>query len=180
MGIRPFQSKDEIERLWDFIDKLSRRSWERQGLTLDQQHAINDAAAKFYHAVSNSCSSLPDGIANLITPPSGVNVDEGNWAAFGREELVHMLGRKDVHSIPEAYLKATSVLKVLRDSEIGNDHFLFRGQTNIEWEVIPRLGRQLSNDATWHPPKDYLTGTSITSVLNEEIDALRKFQHTWC
>lgn len=178
MSIKPFQSRNETDRLWDFIDKLSRRAWEREGLSHDQQKEIHDAAAKFYHAITNSCSTLPQLSSNRTPPPSGVDVDDGNWADFGRQELVCMLGRKDVYSISEAYLKALSVLKVLRNAGSGDEHFLFRGQTNIAWKVIPRLGRKLASDSVWQPP-DFPARGGAASILPEEIESLQAFQNAW-
>ena len=180
MSIKPFQYRDETDRLWDFIDKLSRRAWERNGLSLEQKREINDAAAKFYHAISNSCATLPQRGLSRTPPsnPSGVDVDDGNWAEFGRQELVYMLGRKDVYTISEAYLKALSVLKVLRNTENGDEHFLFRGQANIAWKVLPRLGRKLAGDPVWQPP-DFPARGGAVSILPEEVEALRVFQNAW-
>jgi hypothetical protein len=89
-----------------------------------------------------------------------------------------MLGRKDVYSISEAYLKALSVLKVLRSIGNGDEHFLFRGQTNIAWKVLPRLGRKLANDPTWQLP-DFPARGGASSVLPIEMEALRAFQSAW-
>jgi hypothetical protein len=178
MGGNPFRSTDEVQRTWPYIDGLARRAWDREGLTQDQKRAVGNAAGNFYNELLSASRDL--GLESSIRqlPPRGIDVEKDNWNQFARHELVDMIGREDIHSISEAFLKATSLLRALKGNTYGNRCFLFRGQRNISWPLLPRKGRALI-DAGWTPPDQPLSDRRLTYILPEELHALEAFQMQW-
>ena len=173
---RAFSSQDQVKRIWGFLDVLSRRAWEREEVPQDQKKAVNEAAGRFYAALLSATRDLPPQDLGISTePPSGVNVDNQNWEQFARNEFVDMVGRRDITSITEAYLKATYLLQ-----ELGAQHqaYVFRGHHDISWDLVPRRGRQLQVSG-WIPPSNHLTAQRTTTVLSEELSALEEFQDRW-
>ncbi|MBT4289139.1 MAG: FRG domain-containing protein, partial [Deltaproteobacteria bacterium] len=112
-------------------------------------------------------------------PPRGQDVDKSNWGQFALTELIDMVGREDICSVTDAFLKATSLLRVLKETYNSlHPHFLFRGQRDISWDLLPRKGRAFIKSG-WNPPSQVLNKHSRTIVLQEEIDSLADFQIKW-
>lgn len=173
---KAFSFQEQVRRTWDFLDKLSRRAWDRDGLTREQQQPVHQAAGNLFSEILGVTRDLPSENALEHTqPPRGVNVDDGQWEQFALNEFVDMVGRRDVRSITDAYLKATSLLKVLDQYDRG---YVFRGHRDISWELIPRKGRELKN-SDWSPPSDNQQVKPTTTILSEELAALEEFQAKW-
>jgi hypothetical protein len=173
---KPFKFREQVERSWRFIDALARRAWERDTLTTEQKRAVANSAGTFYSQLLGATSDLPpldpDGNSK---PPIGINVDDESWGQFALSEFVDMTGRRDVRSITDAYLKATYLLSVLDSDHRG---YVFRGHRDISWQLMPRKGRALI-DSGWKPPGNYLDSRRLTTILPEEIAALKEFQDTY-
>ena len=178
MSNNPFRSTDEIRRTWPYIDVLARRSWDRDGLTQDQKRAVHNAAGNFYNELLSATSDLGQESPGRQMPRRGQDADKGNLNQFARHELVDMIGREDIHSISEAFLKATSLLRALQGTYPGHRSFLFRGQRDISWPLLPRKGRALI-DTGWTPPNQPLSDRRMTYTLPEELDGLEAFQKQW-
>lgn len=173
---KTFSFQEQVRRIWNFLDALSRRAWDRDGPSLDQKQSVNDAAGNFYSKLISITRDLPsENTEEQTQPPRGVNVDDAQWQQFALHEFVDMVGRSDVRSIADAYLKATSLLKLLDQYHRG---YVFRGHRDISWELIPRKGRELKN-SSWSPPSNHLTNMQRTTVLPEELAALQEFQTRW-
>jgi len=180
MSKKPFKSKDQITRAWNILDGISRRAWENFPKGDPQGKLVHEAAGKFYSELIRVCKDLPQKTkVNITQPPSGINADDSNWSQFANEELVYMVGREDINSVSEAYLKTKSLLRALANSISGHKRFLFRGQQNITWTLLPRKGRALNNDPNWTPPANHLCDRKLTRILKEELESLAIFQSVW-
>ncbi len=174
---KTFSSYEQVKRLWSFIDTLARRAWERDGTSNEQKQSLNKAAGTFYQELLNASRDLPaEDTVDKTIPPRGLNVDDQNWGQFSLNEFTAMVGRQDVQSITDAYLKATSLLQVLDSRHQG---YVFRGHRDISWPLIPRKGRELRDRDGWEPPDKYLDNNRLTQVLPEELTALSEFQNKW-
>ena len=173
---KTFSFLEQVERSWRFIDALARRAWEREGLSQDQKKNVGDAAGQFYVQLRNATHDLPsvDPVGETH-PPTGINVDDESWGQFALGEFVDMAGRRDVHSITEAYLKATYLLKVLDSDHRG---YVFRGHRDISWDLVSRKGREL-RESGWSPPSSHLDEHRRTVLLPEELNALEEFRARW-
>lgn len=159
----PFTSKDQLSRAWDFIDLLARRAWDRDGVSQDQRTKVDNAARSFHEQMRQASSDLPDVAGD--PPPPAVNVDRDSWARFAREELVGIVGRSDVRSVTDMILKSTSVLRKLKAPSTQR-RFLFRGQQDVMWPVLPRRGRGPG-------------GSVDNPCLDREIASLKEFRDKW-
>ena len=174
-----FESRQQVNRLWDFLDRLSRKACERDAVSLSQEKAVHKAAADFYRELSNATRDLPQhDTPKSGNPPIGQDADGPDWGQFARRELVDMLAREDVRSVADAFVKATPILRVLET--VGHPNYVFRGHRDISWRLLPRKGRALI-DSGWTPPypDEILSVRRLTKVLPEELTALKAFQHQW-
>ena len=144
----------------------------------DQKKPVIDAAGKFFYELDKATQNLDKEDLALTPPPRGTDVDKDNWSQFARQELVEMIGREDISSISEAFLKATSLLRGLQRSASEQRCFLFRGQRDISWPLLPRKGRALK-EADWIPPAQPLSDQRMTRILPEEIEGLETFRNQW-
>lgn len=178
--MKPFESRDQLDRMWPFLDRLARRAWERDSIATSQKQAVGSAAGQLLVKMRGACNDLPPSNSRVCgEPPRGIDVDKSNWSQFACDELVDMIGREDVCSVTDAYLKTTSLLRALHGTpSTGHQRFLFRGQRDITWRLLPRKGRALC-DAGWTPPDPYLTERRLTQALPEEIQCLEDFRNRW-
>jgi len=180
MATKPFESQDQIMRVWPFLDGIARRAWDRPLVDGERKSAVAHAAGKLLTQLLDACRDLPqEGERKLRTePPRGVDVDKDNWSMFARNELVDMIGREDIHSVAEAFLKTKSLLRALPASDNGHERFLFRGQRDITWTLLSRKARALRKEG-WTPPKRHLSERNLTLVLPEELESLAAFRKRW-
>lgn len=179
MAKNPFESQGQIRtRVWPFLDELARRAWDRDGLTQERKKAVATAAGTLYSEILAASVDLDPETPARQTPPRGINVDDDNWSQFARAELVDMIGRSDIRSVADAFLKTKSLLRKLQETSTGHKHFLFRGQRDITWTLLPRKARALL-DAGWTPPEQHLCNRKLTRTLPEELASLAEFRKTW-
>lgn len=179
MPENPFDSHEQVRRVWDFLDTLARRAWDRDAVQQSQKQAVNNAAGALLHELMNATRDIPahDPPKNG-EPPMGQDAGNNSWSQFARRELVDMVVREDVRSVADAFVKATPILRVLETN--GHPNYVFRGHRDISWPLLPRKGRALL-EAGWEPPspEEVLTDRRLTRVLPEELAALERFRELW-
>jgi hypothetical protein len=74
MATNPFESQDQVKRVWPILDGLARRAWERDGLTLDQIKAVSGAAGKLFSELLSATHDLAPEVPARQTPPRGIDV----------------------------------------------------------------------------------------------------------
>lgn len=180
MEKNPFESQDQVLRVWPILDGIARRAWDRPNVEVAQKNAVDLAADKLLDELKSTCRDLPPkGKGKNGAPPRGLDVDNENWAQFARHELIGMIGREDICSVTDAFLKTKSLLRALQTpGTAGQMHFMFRGQRNIGWTLLPRKGRAL-RDAGWTPPEQHLCERKLTRILPEELESLDEFRSQW-
>ncbi len=181
-----FEYLDDVEATREIIDRLSRMVWERDQVPKDTKSLVNKAAEDFNAALRNASHDLPRREnKQRAEPPRGANVDEGQvgngWRPFTVDKLAQLVISRDVGSVAEAFLKATPVLDEIRLS-IGNRKagFVFRGQRNIEWPLIPNLGRneQFQDHVAQVGEQEFLEDRqTITSKYERKL--LLRFKEEW-
>src|SRR3972149_5751727 len=174
-----FTSTAQVQRTWGVIDRLARRAAPRAGVSESTQRDLHRAVCAFHHKLMDATRDLPDIEQPTVGEPEkpGVNVGRGDWSGFSQDELVDVIGREDVRSVMDAVLKTTSLLRALQQETKRQKRFLFRGQTDIRWAVIPRLGRALSKTAA--AALTFLTDRGQTVTLDREKQALDEFREAW-
>lgn len=180
MAATPYNSQNQVRGLWDYLDGISRKVWENLPDDNPQRKNISSAAGDFYNQLLLGSKELPqEEISNTVQPPFGKDADNRDWSVFARNELIEMLGRNDVRSIADAFLKTKSLLRRLQSAGTGGQQrFLFRGQRDISWSLLPRKGRALL-DAGWQPPLSQPTDRKRTEILPEELESLAIFRNQW-
>ncbi|MFQ5802396.1 MAG: FRG domain-containing protein [Candidatus Methylomirabilales bacterium] len=181
MAKNPFESQDQVTRVWPVLDGIARRAWERPSVDAGRKRGVHNAAGKFWAQLLDACRDLPqeDKRESRTEPPRGLDVDKGGWSQFARDELVDMIGREDIRSVADAFLKTKSLLRALQGGgTAGHQRFLFRGQRDIAWPLLPRKARAL-RDAGWTPPERYLCERRLTRTLPEELESLADFHKRW-
>lgn len=181
-----FEYSDDIEDTWEIIDRLSRMVWERDSVPLETKNVVQQAATEFHRALRNAGHDLPRReVIQRAVPPRGANFDEGHlangWRPYTIDRLAKLTTSRDVGSVAEAFLKATPALdeirKIVGDGKAG---FVFRGQRNIEWPLIPTLGRdeKFLNYVDKVSEAEFLENrTSKTSKY--ECDLIDQFKEDW-
>ena len=132
MTRRNFKYKEQVDRLWPVLDEIARRAWEREGVSHPLKIEVDRAAGEFLKQIRNATQNLNQELPIRIeNSPKGQDVDKGGWSKFAIEELVDMIGRKDVCSIADAFLKANAILRLLSGTvSSGNKHFLLSDSIN--------------------------------------------------
>lgn len=183
---RKFEFLDDVESTWEIIDRLSRMVWESNEVPQEAKTRVHQAATDFHTALRQASYKLPRREKQQrIDPPRGANVDEGGqgsgWRSFTLDRLTELIISRDVGSVAAAFLKATPALDAIRPTVSKEAAgFVFRGQRNIEWPLIPSLGRnpeflQYVDDVDEAEfLKDRCTITS-----NHERNLLRQFKKEW-
>ncbi len=174
-----YESREQIDRLWDILQKIAMKAYQRDEINPEQRREISNAAGQFYNKILGTIIGIPPVIKeDSGKVPRGINADDTQWSNFYRQELVDMLGREDIHSIADAFLKTKSLLRAVQGSMHGHKRFLFRGQRDISWDLISRKGRALIKSG-WIPPKGLYNEHSEFNVLDEELESLSIFKSQW-
>ena len=173
-----FDSRDQVDRVRPVLEGIGRRAWERTSVSAERKGLVSRAYGEFWNQLRIATEDLRQHAhQSLVEPPRGIDVDEENWSAFARQELVDMIGRNDICSVADAFLKTTALLRAL-PSSYGHQRFLFRGQRNIAWRLLPRKARKLLA-AGWTPPTQHLDERKLTCTLPEELESLAAFRRSW-
>jgi len=198
--VKDYRNDRSANRAIEFIDKLARKAYEPFRDKGDTDfpddapcggHYINNNNERITSlqeliitSSGNFRAGLMQGIRflqraeSLPTPPGNVvDIVNSNFSAFEFEKLCDILMSDSVVSVSDAMIKTTAFLQTLTSSvEFGKKRYLFRGQSNINYALIPRLGRVLAENiktGSVTPPTNLLTATP------EELNALTSFQSTW-
>jgi len=185
--LKHFQFRDDIARAWKIIEKVSRRAWDRKNKPSQaQKNATSKAAGNFLVELHNAVRDLPQKRKDLPDqPPRGQDIDKNNWGDFWNSEIANTIGREDINSVAEAFLKSMSLLETLQRSMLkGDGYFIFRGQRNIKWDLLSRKGRAINKavkeERRREPTKEEIFDKNRnTDILQEELDSLREFQEKW-
>ncbi|MCK4712848.1 MAG: FRG domain-containing protein, partial [Marinosulfonomonas sp.] len=180
MARNPFTSREQVERVWEVLDRLARRAWDRGEVEQSQKERVHSAAGTLQIELISASSDLP---ADSDVPlhgaaPAGVGVNGDKFFMFANHALVDMIGREHVNSIAEAFLKTKSLMRMQAKSNSGHQRFFFRGHRDITWELVPRKGRAL-RESGWQPPEIYLDEQDRTTTVPLEIDSLEAFKASW-
>lgn len=180
-----FEFQDDVGDTWEIIDRLSRMVWERKQFSSERKIKVNDAAAAFHTEMRMASQDLPRREPKVrLNPPRGADVDSGQgggWRPFTVDKLAKLVVSKDIGSVAEAFLKATPVLDAIRQTVgYAGAGFVFRGQRNIEWPLVPTLARNEKFLAHFKAVGEvgFLEGNqSKTSTFEHEMLGL--FKENW-
>lgn len=160
--------------------------WERDSVSAEQKQLVNQAACDLHTALRNASSDLPRREASVRPkPPRGADTDTGQsgngWRPFTVDRLARLVISRDISSVAEAFLKATPVLEAIRETvSDSSSGFVFRGQRNIEWDLVPTLGRNpaLQDYVSTTDPNEFVEGRQ-TKTSSFELDAIQDFRNRW-
>jgi len=177
---KPFRTLSDVKRSWNLIDKVARRAWERDTVDNTSKRAVNNAASEFFGSLVHACNDLKHENSAFTKPNQGVNLEEGNWAELAVHEMSNMVGEIGINSVAQAFLKTMPFLRAIQGTGPTKEgSFLFRGQRDISWSLLPKKARALLENG-WTPPiNSGLNLENSTYVLPEELDSLRMFQSNW-
>lgn len=199
--MKDFRTSEIVRgRVEKFMDRFARKAWEPfyknekgfsknapahdrfvdgKGDTFTSAWEVLDKSSGLFRStLVRNADLLPKGPAH-ISPPFGCDIAENNsnWAPFEHDRIIEIISSDSVTSVADAMVKATAFLGAISKSmPYGKRRFLFRGQSNIKHELIPRLGRILKEkikDGSFSPPADPLKVTDI------ELKDLESFQAAW-
>jgi len=181
-----FEYSDDVDATWEIIDRLSRMVWEREQVPQETKTQVNKAAADFCSALRSASRDLPQRTsAPRSEPPRGADVDEGHqgngYRPFIVDKLAKLVFSRDVGSVAEAFLKATPALNKIRQAVgDGKAGFVFRGQRNIEWPLVPTLGRvpDFLNHVNEVGEQEFFVD-SRSNTSEYERDLLLQFKNDW-
>lgn len=186
IGRDKFEYIDDIEATWEIIDRISRMVWERDEVSNDVKYQVNKTAEEFHSAMRRAGNKLPRREQiDRPSPPFGANVDHGQQTSgfrpFTVNKLAKMVVSKDVGSVAEAFLKATPVLEAMSSTQpYKKGGFVFRGQRNIEWKLVPSLAR--NSEFIEHiqscKETEFIDGNR-TQTSPYECDLIEEFKSGW-
>ena len=197
--MKSFKTKQGAERIQKFIDHISRKIW--QPYRRDEEGFPENTPAnqlyldpkgntfnKLWEVISKSSSSLQGTLTRnshllpneqeIIKAPKGFDIAQENsgWQTFEFDSLVNIAASNSITSVSDATIKTSAYLSTIAGATNGNKRYLFRGQSNISYELKPRLGRLLSDkikEGTAIIPENPL------KVTPDELTALEIFKDAW-
>lgn len=198
--MKDFKTSEGVQRVVEFMDKLARKAWEpfhkdedgfpkntpanqqyydyQQNLITPLWEVLAKSSGSFSAALRRNDNILPHQ-STPSTAPHGYNIAEegSNWRMFEFDKIIEIIKSNSISSVADATVKTTAYLKTIAGSMgHGEKRFLFRGQSNIDHELIPRLGRLIRegvNNGKTSEPSDPLVVTDI------EKQNLEDFQKNW-
>jgi hypothetical protein len=199
--LRKFKTTAAIERTQWFIEKLARQGWEPlhkdepgfskstpsrvqyfdyNGKPVTELWNVIAKSSEAFRAALESGKQLLPPENEHVCPPHGFDIGATNsaWAQFEYERIFDIIKSNCVTSVSDATVKTTAYLqKIAPIFGDGNNRYLFRGQSNINHELIPRLGRVISKEiesGIFIPPHD-----PPIQVMQRELDELAEFKNAW-
>ena len=199
--MKKFKTRSAVDRTQKFLDHVARAAWEPYHKTdkiepdyphdtpthttiFDLQNkpvnplwrAFDFSMGIFRSLLIRAGGNLPDSAGSQ--PPHGTDIaaPDSNWSMFERELTLDIVASDSVSSLADAVVKASAHLDIMvKASSHGNDRYFFRGQSNIEYDLLPRLGRLVRDDikSGGTPPSTTANATQL------ELEALESFQRQW-
>lgn len=198
--MKDFKTSEGVQRVVEFMDKLARKAWEpfhkdeegfpkttpanqqyydyQQNLITPLWEVLAKSSGSFRSALLSNDNLLPRQ-STPSTAPHGYNIAEegSNWRMFEFDKIIDIIKSNSITSVADATVKTTAYLKTIAGS-MGHveKRFLFRGQSNIDYELIPRLGRLLRDDIEKGKINEPDNPLTITDIENQNLN---EFQINW-
>ena len=194
-----FKTRQGANRIQQFIDHLSRKVYEpfrKDENGFSEATPFNDTyynrekkqLNKTWEVASDSAGILQSAIAHNQTlleeertvenAPIGQNIAAAGigWQQFEFDAIVNVVSSNSITSVTDATVKVSAYLKTIAASTQGKKRYLFRGQSDISWELKPKLGRLLSDTIKADPSKK---PESFNKVTPAELKDLENFISAW-
>lgn len=186
MARRKFEFIDDVEATWEILDRLARMVWEHDKVSSDIRKRVHEAACNLHTELRNAAYHLPRREQERrAAPPRGADIDVrkngSGFRAFSTDRIAQLTISNGIESLADAFVKGTATLEeIAKTVGDGTGGFLFRGQRNIEWPLVPTLGRNRDflQFLDGNGEQELLKmGKSMVSSF--EIEALSQFKKQW-
>ena len=197
--MKEFKTLEAANRVARFVEKLGRKGWEpfyndekgfpkttnaklpfydyNRNLIRPLFEVIKKSAGEFQALLGGNAHLLPNQ-GNPKKAPHGVDIATiDGWIDFEYNKIIDIIGSNSVTSVADATVKTTAYLQIVSQGVgSGKKRYLFRGQSNINHTLIPRLGRVMANE---------IKSSKINSprnsqvVSDKELKDLEDFQKNW-
>ena len=138
---------------------------------------IYKSSSLFNAALHKASSMLPLSSNHRVIPPHGFDIADSNqnWLSFELDRIFEVLVSDAIRSVSDATIKTTAYLSIINSTTNGNRRYCFRGQSNIGYSLVPRLGRLIAGDI-----KDgKILPPNHRAVTSRELFDLKEFQSNW-
>lgn len=186
MARQKFEFRDDVVATWGILDRLAKMVWEHDDVPQETRKRINDAVSKLHGELVSASTHLPNReVTRRKIAPRGADLDTGpgqnGFKAFTTDRIAKLTFSRDIETLADAFVKGTAALEVIGNT-VGNGTggFLFRGQRNIEWSLVPKLGRSMGfQEFLRANGEDAFLQAGKSMVSDYERKLLSEFRNNW-